>query len=213
MKDDFYKLTLVTHKQDTPSNQYLDFIHECAQSGITSVQLREKNLNYTALLDFAKQLQEVLQLYSIPLIINDNVKLAHELNADGVHLGQSDGCLLKARALLGPNKIIGITIDSIEQIQIANNLPINYVGVGSIFPTNHKSNITNIWGCEGLKHLASLTSHPIIAIGGIDQNNASQVMKSGAQGIAAIGAFHQTEQPKIMTQQLRKIIENLQDDR
>ena len=207
MKDDVYKLTLVTDKQDTLLEQYLEFICQCAQSGITAVQLREKNLNYKALLDFGRQLQKILQPHDIPLIVNDNVKLAYELNADGVHLGQSDGCILKARELLGPTKIIGITIDSVEQFHIANNFPVDYVGIGAIFATKHKSNIATIWGCEGLKYFATLTSHPIIAIGGIDQNNVSQVMQSGAQGIAAIGVFHDAEEPKTTTKQLRQIIE------
>lgn len=207
MKNIFYKLTLVTNKKNTPLNKYLKFIRECAESGITAVQLREKNLQFSELLDFGKQLQEILSPYGIPLIINDNVELALELDAEGVHLGQSDGSILKARELLGSNKIIGITIDTIEQLHVANSLPIDYIGVGAIFATNNKSNITTVWGCEGLKHLAGLTTHPIIAIGGIDQDNVSQVMKSGAQGIAAIGAFHDTENPIISTQKLRKMIE------
>ncbi len=208
MKDDFYKLTLVTNRQNIPLDKYLHFIDQCAQSGITAVQLREKKLNYAELLEFGKQLQNILSPYNIPLIINDNVELAFELNAAGVHLGQSDGNILKAREMLGSNKIIGITIDSIEQLLIANTLPIDYVGVGAIFPTNNKSNVATVWGCEGLKQLAALTSHLIIAIGGIDQNNVSQVVQSGAHGIAAIGVFHvDIQNPKTMTQQLRQTIE------
>ncbi len=207
MNPGFHKLILVTHRQNIYLDKYLKFIYECAKSGITAVQLREKNLTYTELVDFGKQLQQILNPFNIPLIINDNFKLAYELNATGVHLGQSDGDVREARKLLGPKKIIGLTINSIEELYRANSLPINYIGVGAIYSTNNKSNVSAIWGCGGLKYIATFTSHPIVAIGGINENNVSNVIKAGANGIAAIGAFHFADNPQKTTQYLCNVIE------
>ncbi|MES2615179.1 MAG: thiamine phosphate synthase [Bdellovibrionota bacterium] len=203
----FYQLILVTHRQKTPTETYLNFVVACAKSGITCVQLREKNLSYEALLEFGRQLQPILKPFSIPLIVNDNIKLAFELDADGVHLGQSDGDVCKARQQLGKHKKIGLTINSIEQIYEANLLPLDYVGIGAIFPTKNKANVQTIFGCDGLKKISSLSKHPVVAIGGIDENNALAVMQSGARGIAAIGAFHETKDPILTTKNLQKILE------
>lgn len=208
MKDAFYKLTLVTRKQATPISQYLAFIESCVKAGVTAIQLREKNLAFDELLKFGQQLKTILKPYSVPLIINDNVELAYQLNVEGVHLGQTDGDILAARQKLGKDKIIGLTVDNIEQLHRANLLPVDYIGIGAVFPTQNKSNISTVWGCEGLAQIASLSKHRIIAIGGIDQTNAAQVMQAGAHGIAAIGAFHEAADLKFITQYLRKIIDN-----
>jgi thiamine-phosphate pyrophosphorylase len=207
MNDHFFKLTLVTNKKNNAIEEYLDFVSLCAKSGITAVQLREKSLEFNDLLVFGQQLQSVLKPYSIPLIVNDNIELAYQLDAEGVHLGQSDGDVLNARKKLGKNKIIGLTIDNPAQLQVANKLPIDYVGVGAIFPTNNKSNVATIWGCEGLEKIAPISKHPIIAIGGIDETNAVFVIKAGAHGIAAISAFHDAQDPILATKILRNIIE------
>lgn len=195
MKIDDYKLTLVTHKNNISFDEYLQFITICAQAGVTAVQLREKNLSFNALITLGRQLQSVLKPFNIPLIINDNIDLALELDADGIHLGQSDGSPCDARERLGPQKIIGVSIDSLQNLESANELPIDYVGIGSIFPTQTKSNVKTIWGITGLHQLAPLSKHPIIAIGGINESNASNVFQAGAHGIAVIGAIHQARDP------------------
>jgi thiamine-phosphate pyrophosphorylase len=199
------KLMLVTNKKDLPLDAYLDFISICAKSGVTSIQLREKSLDFDDLFQFGRQLQSILAPLSIPLIVNDSVELAYALNADGVHLGQTDGCALDARRILGDGKIIGLSIDTLAQLDIANTLPINYVGVGTIFPTNNKTDTGTVWGCEGLKKAALASKHPIIAIGGIDETNAIHVIQTGASGIAAIGAFHNALDPAATTSRLRRI--------
>ena len=146
MKNPSYKLILITNKQDQKLEEYLEFISICANSGITSVQLREKKLPYDKLVEFGKQLKSCLKNFSIPLIINDNIKLAQQLDAEGVHLGQSDGDALEVREILGPNKIIGLTINSLEQLHIANNLPLDYVAISAIFSTGvNIKNLHNIY--------------------------------------------------------------------
>lgn len=188
-------LTLVTYKNDTPLDQYLDFIQLCAQSGITALQLREKNMSFDEQVSFANHLKTILTPLNIPLIVNDNVSLALEINADGVHLGQTDGCPLDARKRLGMGKIIGVSINSLKDLETSNQYPIDYVGVGAIFPTRSKSDVTTIWEIEGLKKIAAIAKHPIIAIGGIDEFNTADVIGAGAQGVAIIGAIHTSQYP------------------
>jgi thiamine-phosphate pyrophosphorylase len=209
---EFYKLVLVTNacaqNQISSPDEYLAFISRCAEAGITAVQLREKSLSYRDLLAFGRKLQSVLKPFSVPLIVNDSVRLALELDADGVHLGQTDGCILEARAILGTKKIIGQSIESIDQLQAANQMPLDYVGVSAIFPTPNKPDIATVWGCDGLKQLASMTNHIIIAIGGINEFNVVDVVKAGAHGIAAIGAFHEAQDPALITKNLLNFIES-----
>lgn len=198
-----YSLTLITHKNDIPIDQYLRFIHHCAIAGITALQLREKQASYQECLELGRQLKPILADFHIPLIINDNVALAIELDADGVHLGQTDMCPIVARKQLGDDKIIGVSIDSKENLQTANNLPIDYVGIGAIFPTETKQNVTTIWGLDGLTAIASQSKHPIVAIGGINESNAQQVIQAGAQGIAVISAIHEAMDPNQTIKNIR----------
>lgn len=209
MNDHFLKLMLVTHKLDNTWEDYLDFITIAAGSGITAVQLREKHLRMPDLIKWGKQLQAILKPRSIPLIVNDHIELCLELNAEGLHLGQGDGDPCEARKALGQDKMIGLSIDTMAQAHIANQLPIDYIGVGAIFPTRHKQNVETIWGLQSLKQVTRISKHPVIAIGGIDKTNANLVMKAGAKGIAAIGAFHDAQDVEISTQDLRKIVEGV----
>jgi len=186
---------LVTNKGRIPINKYLDFVSLCAHAGITSVQLREKNLDKKELVIFGQNLQEVLQPLNIPLIVNDDLLLAKKINAAGVHLGETDGDILQARILLGLKKFIGLTVNSIEQLLHANSLPIDYIGIGAVFATKNKKDVKNIWGTEMLKKLIMLTKHPVVAIGGIDVANIESVVAAGAHGIAAIDAFHSAKDP------------------
>src|SRR5579862_8048696 len=136
MKTNVCKLIFVTNKNNAILDHYLYLLEACAASGITAVQLREKQLPYNVLLEFGKAIQRIIQPYGIPLIINDHVQIAMAINADGVHLGQKDGDVNAARQQLGPDKLIGLTVDSVDQLHTANELPINYVGIGAIFQTH-----------------------------------------------------------------------------
>ncbi|NNM59168.1 MAG: thiamine phosphate synthase [Legionellales bacterium] len=203
--NEFYKLMFVTNKQDKSIDDYLSLVKACVASGVTCVQLREKNASYESLITFGQALKKFLSSVAIPLIINDNLDLALALDADGVHLGQTDGDVQKARQRLGTDKIIGLSISSLEQLQTANSLPIDYVGCGAIFPTQNKIDITTIIGLEGLQQLASLSKHPMVAIGGINLSNAREVMQTGCRGIAAIGVFHHPADGATATQKLRQM--------
>jgi thiamine-phosphate pyrophosphorylase len=206
MNDQFFKLTLITNKSNTPLKEYFDLISTCVKSGVTVVQLREKSMGHDELIEFGKELHKLLKQLRVPLIVNDHLHVCLKLNAEGLHLGQTDGDVREARSLLGPNKIIGQSINTLKQLEIANTLPLDYVGVGAIFPTQSKSDVETIWGLDGLKQAAGISKHPIIALGGIDDGNAASVMGVGASGVASIASFHASCDPKNVTENLRNIV-------
>lgn len=191
MKKLIPKRVLVTHQQNISTSDYLEFIKICISTcEIDAVQLRDKQRNPTELLSFASQLHELLKAHHIPLIINDHLDLCLTLNAEGLHLGQDDGDIKQARDALGSEKILGLSINSLSELEHANHLPLDYVGIGAIFPTPNKPDIKTIWGLNGLTKAAAISKHPIIAIGGIHQHNIKDVLQAGAIGIAAIDYFH-----------------------
>lgn len=212
MSNKFLKLMLVTNCRDTPLDSYLRFIRTCSDAGITSIQLREKHLPFRDVIKLGKSIKEIIANKNIKLIVNDSVELALELNADGVHLGQTDGDPEFARKTLGPDKIIGVSINSEIDLDRANLIDLNYVGVGAIFPTKNKTDIAKIWGIEGLNKLAQKSKHPIIAIGGIDEHNAVEALKAGAVGVAGIGIFQDSPQPNIVCKNLIKIVNEIKSE-
>ena len=193
MKQTCPRLTLVTQLGDQNIKKYIDFILSCVGSGVSAVQLREKKRTGFELLSYAHALCEALAALSIPLIINDSLALCLQTKAQGLHLGQSDGCVIEAREKLGPDKIIGLTVNSMAQIHVANSLPVDYIGVGPIFKTKNKAGAEYIWGVDGLAQAVSISKHPVVAIGGVDSTSITKVVRSGVDGIAAIGAFHDAE--------------------
>lgn len=206
MNDRFYQLMLLTQKGATSTKAYLEFIFECARAGITALQLREKGMTQAQRIELGLELKEVLAPYSIPLIVNDSVNLACEIDAEGVHLGQSDGCPRQARELLGPKKIIGVSVESIDQLKAANAAPINYVGISAVFPTTNKSDVTTTCGLVGLQKRVRLSIHPVVGIGGIHAKNAAEVMRAGAHGIAVIGSVHTAENPALEVRKLKEAV-------
>ncbi|CEK09515.1 thiamine phosphate synthase [Legionella hackeliae] len=209
MRDPFYKFMLITHRQQISLPAYLRFIEQCVASGagITSVQLREKKASFQELLPFASELHALLKSYQIPLIINDNIKLALEIDAEGVHLGQTDGSPVQARQVLGANKLLGLSIESEEELVRANNYELNYIAASAVFASKHKHNLRRLWGIDGVRELARCSLHPIVAIGGIHQLNVIEVLSAGAKGIAVIEALHDAEEPAVMARKLRYLIE------
>ncbi|ADZ18225.1 thiamine phosphate synthase [Chlamydia psittaci] len=207
MEENFFKLILITNKQNISVEEYLDFVCACVHSGVTSVQLREKELSYRELLGFGEALKSMLDPLEIPLIVSDSVSVCLDLDATGVHLGQTDGDVIEARELLGSDKIIGWNVNTLDQLLNANTLPIDYLGLSAMFATQNKPDATNLWGFSGLEQAVSLCEHPIVAIGGIDESNAAEVIEAGAAGIAAIGVFHSAQNPGLVTKTLREIVD------
>lgn len=196
-----FRLMLVTQKGTQKTQDYLDFVEKAVKGGVTCVQMREKSLSYEDKKTFIFALKEVLSC--VPLIINDEVSLAQW--TDGVHLGQSDGGIEEARLFLGPDKIIGQTINTEHEMRASRSLPLNYVGL-ALFLTPNKPNLTNAWGVQGLKKMTQLSVHPVVAIGGIEPNCTQEIIQNGASGVAAIGAFLR-EDPQRVAQKFRQAME------
>jgi len=209
---DLPDIHLLTNCNDF-SDKYLLFINDCVAAGLSYVQLRQKNLQFQELLAFGKELKSILSEYKVPLIINDNLKLALELDAEGLHLGQSDVSVKIAREVLGKQKIIGLSIESTQELMIANQLTsINYVAASAIFPSKTKHNLKKIWGLDGLQQFCSMSRHSVVAIGGIDSENVAQVITTGVTGVAIISAIHDADNPKNYIQRLIKLMSGKQNE-
>lgn len=191
------KLCLITQYQAQQSlAEYLAFIEKAVQGGVTMVQLRDKEQTPAALKQMALALKHLLHQYQVPLLINDHVTLVKEIDADGVHLGQEDMPVAQARKLLGTDKIIGLSIETLVQLQQSNDQDVNYVTASAIYPSQTKTNCKTIWGLQGLQKLVQQAKHPVTAIGGITAQNAREVIAAGAKGIAVVSAIHQAADPK-----------------
>ncbi len=206
MNKQYLKLCLVTHLENKSFSEYKPFLLKAIQGGITSVQLREKNRDSVSFQQLALQFKEILQPFGIPLIINDNVEIAANVGAEGVHLGQSDLSPYEARKILGEKKIIGLSIESFEELSLANDLQcIDYIAASAVFPSHTKTNCKMIWGIDGLRQLVELSNYPVIAIGGINSMNVEKVIDHGACGAAVISAIHQDNPEKSAADLITKI--------
>ncbi len=181
-----YSLYLVTDREILKGRDILEAIEESILGGTTVVQLREKNILKDDFLELAKAVKKVTDKYGIPLIINDNIEIAKAVDADGVHLGQSDEELTKAREILGEKKIIGISVGNVEEAKLAEENGADYLGIGAVFYTDSKKDINEPMGIEGLKKIVESVSIPNVAIGGIHLSNVKEVMETGTDGVAVI---------------------------
>lgn len=200
------KFCLVTKTFPLESlNDYTQFVLKTIAGGVSAVQLRIKDLKQAKYL--AEHFKTILTPLGIPLIINDHVQLAYEIDAAGVHLGQEDMPPILARKILGEQKIIGLSIENIAQLHLANQISaIDYVAASAIFPSKNKTDCKNYWGIDGLKNFVQQTHHPVIAIGGIEESNITEVIATGTFGVAVIGALHDAKNPQVAANQLRNQI-------
>lgn len=191
------KLCFVTPFRAGEINQYKRLLQLAIQGGITSVQLRAKMDNAKDLYQCAVDLKKFLQPHSIPLIINDHIDIAMAVDADGIHLGQNDIPAEVARKIVGPTKIIGLSIESVPQLEHANQLGcIDYVAASAVFPSRSKPDCKTLWYLDGLSKITQLSRHPVVAIGGIHQGNIHNILACGAQGVAVIGAIQHATCPQ-----------------
>ena len=144
----------------------------------------------------------MLKAAGIPLIINDRVDVALAVDADGVHLGQSDMPADIARRLIGEDKILGLSVENEKQLEAAQSLPVDYLGLSAIFPTPTKTNTVYAWGLDGLAKASKYSQLPLVAIGGINESNIRSVVEAGADGIALVSAICHADSPKDASQQL-----------
>ena len=178
-------------------------VEEAAQAGITFLQLREKELENDALIQEGRALKAIAGSYGIPFVVNDSVEAALACGADGVHVGQSDMAVEQARVLLGPDKIIGASVQTVEQALLAQNSGADYLGVGAVFSTSTKRDAQALdWTV--LKEICRAVEIPVVAIGGITVSNLLQLQGSGIDGVAVVSAIFAQPSVKEAVRSLRE---------
>ena len=163
-------------------------VEEALKSGVDIIQYRAKKKNAKDMIEEAIVLKKLCIKYGVPLIINDRVDIALAVDADGVHVGQEDIPVLYVRNLIGNKKILGLSTKNLKHVEEANKLPVDYIGFGSIFPTNTKED-AKVAGLKQLEEAVNISLQPIIAIGGINESNIDEVLKTGCSGVAIVSAI------------------------
>lgn len=204
---DILKLYLVTDRSLSLGRSLEDVVAEAVAGGVTIVQLREKDAPTGEFVDLAKRLMKLLKPLGIPLIINDRVDVALAADADGVHVGQSDMSVEDVRRLVGPDKIVGLSVENLDDLMKANELDVDYVGISPVYGTPTKTDTAEPFGLEGLKEVVRLSAHPTVAIGGMNASTAAGVMAVGTDGIAVVSAISSAENIKEATKELRFIVD------
>lgn len=198
---------LVTDRALCLGRSLLDVVAQAAMGGdLCAVQLREKHIASREFVTLGRAMISMLKPYGIPLIINDRADIAQIIGAQGLHIGQSDILYQDARALLGPQSIIGLSIETPEQLTECRNWGLDYIGASPIFGTPTKTDTAQPLGLSGLKQLRTLTTMPIAAIGGINASNCRQVIEAGADSVAVVSAICSALDPKQAVVELNSLI-------
>ena len=201
-------LYAVTDRHWLGDRTLYDVVRESLEGGITFLQLREKDLDDENFYKEAVRLQEMAREYGVPFVVNDNVEIAVRMDADGVHVGQSDMEAGDVRALIGPDKILGVSAQTVEQAVLAEKRGADYLGVGAVFPTGSKDDAVEV-SHETLKAICEAVSIPVVAIGGITVNNTPELAGSGICGIAVISAIYGQKDIYQATVSLKKVTEEM----
>ncbi len=162
-------------------------VEKAIKGGATIIQYRAKNKTTKQMYKEASEIKKVCDKYSVPLIINDRVDIALAVDADGVHVGQDDMDVEVVRRLIGFNKVLGLSTKNIKQVRQANKLPVDYIGFGSVFPTKTKKDAKEA-GLENLRKAVEISLVPVVAIGGISEENVEKVLNAGCKNVAVVSA-------------------------
>lgn len=201
-------LYAVTDRHWLGDETLYDQVKNALDGGATFVQLREKNLDRADFLAEALEIQKLCREYGVPFVINDEVSIAKDIDADGVHVGQSDMGAMDVRKILGPDKILGVSAQTVEQAMIAEKHGADYLGVGAVFATGSKDDADDV-SHETLKAICEAVSIPVIAIGGITKDNIFELAGSGICGVAVISAIFGQKDIKKATEELKVSVENM----
>lgn len=199
MNREALRLYLVTNRYQDSLKSFLEKVETACRSGVTIVQLREKNLTTNQYYQLAKQVKEITDAYQIPLIIDDRLDVCLAVDAAGLHIGDDELPVSVTRQVLGPDKILGVTAKTVKRALEAEEGGANYLGTGAIFPTTTKENapITLI---STLKTICQRVAIPVVAIGGLTSENIDQLMGTGIAGVAVVRDLMQTEDIETKTQ-------------
>ncbi len=198
-----WSLYLVTDRPLCGGRPIEDVVAAAIRGGVTVVQVREKELSTRDFLDVASRIRAITRAAGVPLLINDRVDIALAVGADGVHVGQSDMPPHDARRLMGPDALIGLSVESRDDIAAAESTDVDYLGVSPVFCTPTKAELTRAWGLDGLRAARAQTRRPLVAIGGIHAGNAADVIAAGADGIAVVSAICAAFDPEVAARALR----------
>lgn len=201
-------LYAVTDRHWTGEKTLFQQTEEAIKGGATFVQIREKNLDEQEFEEEAIRLKKLCGKYKIPFVINDNVQLAKKIDADGVHIGQDDMNLLEARKILGEQKIIGVSAQTVEEAVLAENQGADYLGVGAVFQTGSKDDAIEV-PLETLKKICKAVKIPVVAIGGITKDNVSKLKDSGICGISVISAIFAQKDITAATKDLKERVKKM----
>ena len=183
-------------------------VEKALKGGATMIQLREKDLSEEAFLDEARSIKELCGRYGVPFLINDSVEIAAAVDADGVHVGQSDMEAGAVREKLGPDKILGVSARTVEQALLAQERGADYLGVGAVFATGSKADAAEL-PHETLKAICEAVSIPVVAIGGITAENISQLKGTGICGVAVISAIYAQNNIKEAAEELKEAVDKI----
>lgn len=203
-------LYAVTDRSWIEKHTLYEQVEEALQGGATFVQLREKELDDTAFLAEAIEIRELCRKYKVPFVINDNVEIACKMSADGVHVGQHDMEAGNVRALLGDGKILGVSVQTVEQAVLAEKRGADYLGVGAVFHTGSKADAEDV-SYETLKAICEAVRIPVVAIGGIGRHNVLTLRGSGICGVAVISAIFGAKDIRKATAELKALTERMME--
>lgn len=201
-------LYAVTDRAWTGRQSLYEQVEAALKGGVTCVQLREKNLEEEAFFQEARELKFLCQSYGIPLIINDNVNIAVDCGADGVHVGQEDMDVSCVRRLVGEKMILGVSAHSVEEAKKAVEEGADYLGVGAVFPTSTKSDVRGMTK-ETLQAICREVDVPVVAIGGINPENIRKLAGSGVDGVALVSAIFSAPDIEEACRYLHKLAEEM----
>lgn len=206
MKADRASLLLyaVTDRAWLGGDSLAERVEAAVKAGASFVQLREKDAGDASFLSRAKEIKAVTDRYGIPFVINDNVGVAIACGADGVHVGQGDMEAGEVRRLIGGDRILGVSVQTLEQAMLAERSGADYLGVGAVFSTSTKPDADTV-SYDTLKEICAGVSIPVVAIGGIDKNNIMTLSGSGISGVAVVSAIFAQPDTAAATKELRRL--------
>jgi thiamine-phosphate pyrophosphorylase len=199
-------LYFVTDRSLCGGKSLAEVVLQAVRGGAACIQLREKSVSTRFFVDEAGRIKELLTPFKVPLIINDRLDVALAVGADGVHVGQEDMPYETARRLMGPKAIIGLSVESWEDVERAESLDCDYLGVSPVFATPTKTDTKEPWGLKGLARIRAFSRHPLVGIGGLNAGNAGAVVAAGATGVAVVSAICASSDPFAASRELDDII-------
>jgi len=206
-------LILVTDRSLARGRPLEDVVRAAVRGGVTAVQLREKTCPTREFLETGRKLIAVCRPLGVPLIINDRADVALALGADGIHVGQDDLPPDEARRLMGPDAIVGLSVETAGQAADAEGQDVDYLGVSPVFATPTKPDTPRAWGPEGLRALRPRTRRVLVAIGGVNAENAASVVAAGANGLAVVSAICSSADPERAARAIRDAMDKALEKR